>query len=98
MLKHLGVNIDPRQRGIDGSCTQIEQAGRAGANQNDLSVDVVLRNLPGQHLPGRDILGLIVVAEFKKDASGSIGGDDDVADADVVKPGGLPKSRLATGV
>src|SRR5260370_38859803 len=96
MLEHLGVNIDPRHRGIDRGCPQVEQTRSAGADKNDLSLDVVLRNLAGQHFPSRDILRLVVMAEFEKDPATTIGRHNDVADAAVVEAGGLAESRLAT--
>src|SRR6516165_286510 len=94
----LAVNIDPRHRGIDRSCPQIEQAGRAGADQNDLSVNIILRDLPGQDFPSGDILRLVLMAEFEIDPATSIGGYSDVADADVVNAAGLSEGGLATRV
>ena len=98
MFEHLGVHINSRHRGIDRGRPQIEQAGSTGADQNDASLDVVLRNLAGQHFPGRDILCLVVVAEFEKDPAGAISRHNDVADANVVEAGGLSKGGLATRV
>src|SRR5262249_26178736 len=98
MFEHLGVDIDSRHRGIDRSCPQVEQAGSAGADQNDPSFDIVWRSIAGKHLPGGNILRLVVVREFEKDPASTIGRHNDVADADVIEAGGLSKSRLATRV
>src|SRR5262249_27394762 len=98
MLEHLGVHIDPRYRGIDRGCPQVEQTRSAGADQNDFSLDVVGRNLAGQYFPSGDILRLVVMTEFEKDSATTIGRHNDVADADVVEAGGLAESGLTTGV
>src|SRR5215472_5330683 len=98
VLEHLSVHIDPRHRRIDRGCPQVKQTRSTGADQNDLSLDVVLGHLTGQHLPSRNILRLIVMAEFKKHPASTIGRHNDVADADVVEAGGLAERGLATGV
>src|SRR5262249_21322471 len=97
MFEHLGVNINSGYRGIDRGRPQVKQAGSAGADQNDPSLDVILRNLPGQPFPGGNIPRLVVVAEFEKNPAGTIGRYCDIADADMVQASGLPKGGFAIG-
>src|SRR6266542_2182252 len=98
MLEYLGVNIDSGYGRVDRGGPQVEQARSAGPDKNDPPLDVLLRNFPGQHLPGGNVGCLVEVAELKIYASTCIRGDFDVADADVIKAGGLPESGFAAGV
>ncbi len=98
MLEYLGVNIDPGQGRVEWGCPQVKQAGSAGSDKNDSSLDVLLRNFPGQYLPGGNIGCFGEMAEFEIHASTSIGGHCDVTDADVVEAGGLSERSLAAGV
>ena len=98
MLDDLRVNIDSRHGRVDWGGPQVEQAGSAGADQNDPALDVLLRNFPRQHLPGGNVGGLVKVAEFEIHASPTIGRHFDIPDADVIEAGGLSESRLATRI
>src|SRR5262245_34891507 len=98
MLEHLQVNVDSGHSRFDWGRPQVEQAGSAGADQNDPPLDLFLRDFARQYLPGGNIGRLIEAAEFEIHASSSIGRDFDVADAHVVEARGLSKRRLTTRV
>ena len=98
MLEYLGVNIDAGHSRFDRGCPQVEQARSASPDKNDPPLDVLLRNFPGQHLPGRNIRRLVELTEFEIHTPCTVRGHYDVADADVVEAGGLSKRRLATRV
>src|SRR6516165_568108 len=98
MLDDLGVNIDSGYSRIDGGGSQVKQTRSTGADQNDPALNLFLRNLAGEHLPGGDIGRLIEVPEFEVHASRIIGGYFDFPDLNVVEACGLAEGRLATGV
>src|SRR4029079_12572735 len=98
MVEHLPLDVDTGQSRVNWSGPQVEQAGSAGADQNDPTLDLLLCDLPGQYLPGRNVGCLGEVAEFEIHTTPAIGGDFDVPDANVVETCGLSERGLATRV
>src|SRR5436190_22388788 len=98
MLDYLRVNVDSGHRRIHWGRPQVEQTRSAGADQNYLALDIFLRNLPGQHLGGRNIRCLVEVAELEIHPARAIGWHFNIADADVVEASGLAERRLTTRV
>src|SRR6516164_6678537 len=98
MLDDLGVNIDSGYSRIDRGGSQVKQTGSAGADQNDPALNLFLRNLAGEHLPGGNIGRLIEVPEFQVHPYRIIGGYFDFSDLNVVEACGLAEGRLATCV
>src|SRR4029077_6329716 len=98
MLDYLGVNIDSRYRRIHWRCPQVEQARSARPNKNNLPLNFLLRNFPGQYLPCGNIGCLVEVAELEINPARALGWHVDIADANMVEAGRLSKRRLATRV
>ncbi len=94
----LRVNLDTRNGGVEWRRPEIEQAGRARADQNDAALDLITRHLACQHLGGGYEFGGPRVTEVETERSVGFDRNVNIADADRVQACRLAECGLAAGV
>ena len=72
-FNHLCVDVDPGYAGVERRCSEIKESSCARSNENDPPVDIFARDLPGEHFPRGNILGLIEMAKFQIETATGVG-------------------------
>ena len=85
----------PGHRGLKRRGAEIEQAGRARADDGETAFDILLADIPVQHFPGRQIAFLGLFGEPDPHLAVGLGRDLVVADADLDDAGLLAERLLA---
>ena len=95
LLQRLGMQLDTGDRGFERGRSQVEQARRARADDEDAAFDLVLADLAVQHLVGRQVTLLRARRELDPHLAGGLGRHLVVADLDADDPGLLAEGLLA---
>ena len=95
LLDGLSVKLDPGNGGFERRRSEIEQARRARADEQNAALDLVLADLAIEHLPGRQIALLGVRGEPDPHLAVGLGRHLEIADLDLDDAGLLAERLLA---